>query len=102
MMRERDAMSASDSAASSSAAGGGEAGDASVAGAVEDKKGRKGRSKTSSRNNDKPKKSKKFLGSSGTFAAIPHRIQLSMLNSGLITISKYSHSVSFPSPSLLF
>ncbi|XP_069987585.1 receptor-type tyrosine-protein phosphatase kappa isoform X3 [Penaeus vannamei] len=87
MMRERDAMSASDSAASSSAAGGGEAGDASVVGAAEDKKGRKGRSKTSSRNNDKPKKSKKFLGSSGTFAVIPHRIQLSMLNSGLITIT---------------
>nr|XP_027213329.1 tyrosine-protein phosphatase Lar-like [Penaeus vannamei] len=86
MMRERDAMSASDSAASSSAAGGGEAGDASVVGAAEDKKGRKA-APNSSRNNEQAQKSKKFLGSSGTFAVIPHRIQLSMLNSGLITIT---------------
>ena len=40
-----------------------------------------------SRNEDKPKKSKKYFGSASN--SISNRIQLSMLSSGLIHISKY-------------
>ncbi|XP_071545661.1 receptor-type tyrosine-protein phosphatase kappa isoform X3 [Panulirus ornatus] len=99
MMRDRDAMSASNSVTSSSA-GGGVVVDASVVG--EDPvagsvaggskgRGRKGRSKKS---HDKPKKKTRFLSaSSRSLSAIPNRIQLSMLNSGLITITEEDKAI---------
>ncbi|KAK8744632.1 hypothetical protein OTU49_000542 [Cherax quadricarinatus] len=95
MMRERDAMSTSNSAASSSA-GGGAVIDSTVVG--EDhvpvrgfKDGRKGRSKT--RSNDKPKKTRFLSTSSKSLSAIPDRIQLSMLSSGLITITEEDKAI---------
>lgn len=80
-------MSASNSAASSSA-GGGAGIDSTVVGEdpVVVAGNRRGRGKAK----DKPKK-KRFLSvSSKSLSAIPNRIQLSMLNSGLIHISKFS------------
>lgn len=88
-MHDRDTMdlSASNSVASSSA-GGGAAVDSTVVGEdpVVVGGGRRGRNKAK----DKPKKRKLFSASSKSLSAIPDRIQLSMLNSGLIHISKSS------------
>jgi len=50
---------------------------------------RKGRSKSSSRTDDKPSRSLRYLDTaSASLSSIPNRIQLSLLKSGLITISK--------------
>lgn len=78
-------MSASNSAASSSA-GGGAGIDSTVVGEdpVVVAGNRRGRAKAK----DKPKKRRFLSASSKSLSAIPNRIQLSMLNSGLIHISK--------------
>lgn len=86
-MHDRDTMdlSASNSLASSSAGGGG-AIDATVVGEdpVAVASSRRARAKAK----DKPKKKRFLSASSKSLSAIPNRIQLSMLNSGLIRISK--------------
>ena len=89
-MHDRDTMmdlSASNSAASSSA-GVGATVDSTVVGEdpVVIGGGRRGRTKAK----DKPKKKRFLSASSKSLSAIPNRIQLSMLNSGLIHISKSS------------
>lgn len=88
-MLDRDAMSlsASNSLASSSG-GGGAAIDSTVVGEdpVVVGGGRRGRPKAK----DKPKKKRFLSASSKSLSAIPNRIQLSMLNSGIIRISKCS------------
>lgn len=52
---------------------------------------RKGRSKSSSRSEDRPRRSKYLDSASASLSSIPNRIQLSMLSSGLIKISEYTH-----------